>query len=263
MNKWKRLIYYLMINVLVSACTVLVVLAIWDRLKTPATPVAGEGATTVAASELGETPVASLATALNETLDITPTNTPGSDAALSVDEYEVQFGDTLGIIAQKFDITIEDLMEVNQLEDPNSISVGLILYIPITPVPFPTKSAVPTSISGPVATASPSGPLQEAKVIINSVISAGEITSERVFLTRAGDGEISLAGWKLEDEDGNEFIFPELALYKDGAVNVWTTSGSATVVDMYWGLQGSIWKSGETVTLRDARGKVHATYSVP
>ena len=95
------------------------------------------------------------------------------------------------------------------------------------------------------------------------MISAGDITSERVFLVRTGDGELSLAGWKLQDEDGRVFEFPQLALYKDGAVNVWTTSGSPTVVDLYWGLQNPVWKSGETVTLRDARGRVHATYTIP
>ena len=260
MDKWKRLIYYLMINVLVSACTVLVVLAIWDRYNTSQAPLVVDIATPVAASEL---PLASLVPTLNEALVIAPTNTPGPAPNLSVEEYEVRFGDTLGIIAQKFDIPIEELMEVNQLDDPNSISVGLIVYIPVTPQVLPTRTPSPTKTPNPLVTSGTSAPLQEAKVVINSVISAGGFTSERVFLTRTGDGELNLAGWKLEDEDGNVFVFPQLALYKDGAVNVWTTSGSATVVDLYWGMGNSVWKSGETVTLRNARGKVQTTYTIP
>ena len=31
MKQWKRLVYYLLINVLVSACTTVVVLYFWDR----------------------------------------------------------------------------------------------------------------------------------------------------------------------------------------------------------------------------------------
>lgn len=257
MDKWKRLIYYLMINVLVSACTVLVVLTIWDRYNTPQVV---DVATPVVASEF---PVVSLEPTASKVAVMPPTNTPGPLSDLSVEEYEVQFGDTLGIIAQKFDVPIEELMEVNQLDDPNSISVGLIVYIPVTPQVVPTHTPLPTQTPNPLGTSGTPAPTQEAKVVINSVISVGELTSERVFLTRTGDGELNLADWKLEDEDGNVFVFPQLALYKDGAVNVWTTSGSATVVDLYWGMGNSVWESGEKVTLRDARGRVHITYTIP
>ena len=36
MKQWKRLVYYLLINVLVSACTTVVVLYFWDRTHPPA-----------------------------------------------------------------------------------------------------------------------------------------------------------------------------------------------------------------------------------
>ncbi len=36
MNSWQRLVFYLILNVLVSACTILTVLVIWDRLHQPA-----------------------------------------------------------------------------------------------------------------------------------------------------------------------------------------------------------------------------------
>jgi len=257
MDKWKRLIYYLMINILVSACTVLVVLAIWDRYNTPQVM---DIATPVAASEL---PEATLSPTTEVVVAIPPTNTPGPSPNLSVEEYEVQFGDTLGIIAQKFDVPIEELMEVNQLDDPNSISVGLIVYIPVTPQVLPTNTPIPTQTPNPLVTSGTPAPLQEARVVINSVISVGDLPSERVFLTRTGDGELNMADWKLEDEDGNAFVFPQIAVYKDGAVNVWTTSGTATVVDLYWGMGKPIWESGEKVTLRDARGRVHTTYTIP
>lgn len=257
MDKWKRLIYYLMINVLVSTCTVLVVLAIWDRYNTPQVM---DIATPVAASEL---PEATLVPTAQEVIAIPPTNTPGPSPDLSVEEYEVQFGDTLGIIAQKFDVAIEELMEVNQLDDPNSISVGLIVYIPVTPQVVPTRTSLPTQTPNPLVISGTPAPTQEARVVINSVIGVGDLTSERVFLTRTGDGELNMADWKLEDEDGNVFVFPQFTLYSSGGFIVWTTSGTATAVELYWGMGNSVWESGEKVTLRDARGRVHTTYTIP
>jgi hypothetical protein len=69
--------------------------------------------------------------------------------------------------------------------------------------------------------------------------------------------------WKMEDEDGNIFVFPQLEFYEGGAVNVWTTTGVTTVLDLYWELNGPVWNSGEKATLLDAQGKVHTTYVVP
>jgi hypothetical protein len=161
---------------------------------------------------------------------------------------------------------VEDLMEVNALTDPNSLSIGMVLYIPITPVatdtpdePTPTRTPRSTLEPGEAATQPP----QEGRVVINSVIGAGDLRTEHVFLTRLGEEPISLEGWTLEDEDGNRFTFPQLELLKDGAVNVWTASGTQTVVDLYWGLGQAVWESGEKVTLKDAQGKVRATYTIP
>jgi LysM repeat protein len=178
----------------------------------------------------------------------------------NVEEYQVEFGDTLGLIAEKFDASIEDLLRINQINDPNSLSVGMVIYVPIPTNKIPTLT--PTLTSTPAPTGS-LGPLPEARVVINSVIGAGDLASERVFLTRVGAGVLNLSGWQLRDEDGNAFQFPQLELYESGAVNVWTTSGSPTVVDLYWGQQSPVWRTGEKVTLLDAQGEERATYTVP
>jgi hypothetical protein len=180
-----------------------------------------------------------------------------------VSEYQVEDGDTLGLIAERFDVSVEELMSINQLKDPNSLPVGMILYVPLPPEKRPTKTSPPTSTSAPLGTPAPTNPPQEARLIINAVIGPGDLASEHVFITRTGDGELSLAGWQLKDDDGNVFVFPQLQMYKDGAVNVWTTTGVNTVVDLYWGLGSAVWSSGEKVTLLDAEGNVKATYTVP
>ncbi|MBC7875607.1 MAG: LysM peptidoglycan-binding domain-containing protein [Anaerolineales bacterium] len=52
--------------------------------------------------------------------------TPRQDA----DQYIVQSGDTLGIIAQKYGISVEVLMQANNLTDANLLDVGMMLNVP-------------------------------------------------------------------------------------------------------------------------------------
>ena len=56
----------------------------------------------------------------------TPTPTPAV--------HVIQAGDTLRAIAERFDTTIEWLVEVNDIEDPNLIRTGATLRIPQRPV---------------------------------------------------------------------------------------------------------------------------------
>jgi len=261
MSQWKRLLYYLMINVIVSACTVLIVLTLWEQRNSPAQPVllpeteTQARSTSQATSGTPGTPLA--------LVQASQTPTPAENLLENVKEYQVQFGDTLGIIAEQFDVSIDDLLRVNQINDPNSLSVGMVIYIPIPPERIPTLTPTPTRTLPPSFTGSPGEPLPEARVVINSVIGAGDLATERVFLTRSGFGELNLAGWQLRDQNNNMFTFPQLQLYEGGAVNVWSTSGSPTVVDLYWGLQSPVWSQGEQVTLLDAQGEERATYIVP
>ncbi len=256
--RWKRLLYYLMINVIVSACTVFAVLTIWERRNAPAVAVIFPSQKTQA-NPVSQVITGTLAASTPQPATPTPTD-PADDLLKNVEEYQVEFGDTLGLIAEKFDVTVEDLLRVNQINDPNSLSVGMVIYVPIPTDRIPT--ATPTITNTPAPTGS-LGPLPEARVVINSVIGAGDLATERVFLTRTGAGALDLAGWHLNDEDGNVFQFPQLELFEGGAVNVWTTSGAPTVVDLYWGLQSPVWRQGEKVTLLDAEGEQRATYTVP
>jgi len=261
MRQTKRLLYYLMINILVSACTTVAVLAYWDYFRAPVSLFTRRTPELVSIS----TPAAtSDAAQIQATLPpVEPVRTPTATQVQNVEAYEVLFGDTLGLIAEKFDVSIQELLDVNQIPDPNSLPVGMVLYIPVTPEVPPTSAPLPTGTSAPTLPVTPSGPQREAGVIINGVIGVGNLESERVFITRTGDGELSLAGWELQDEDGNVFVFPQLILFKDGGINIWTTSGSPTVVDLYWGLTTTVWDSGEQVILRDAQGKQKAEFTIP
>ncbi len=58
--------------------------------------------------------------------------------------YIVQSGDTLAVVAAKFNSTVEDIVKQNNLADANSIFVGQTLKIPVNIV-TPTATRPPTS----------------------------------------------------------------------------------------------------------------------
>ncbi len=99
--------------------------------------------------------------------------------------------------------------------------------------------------------------------MIETVIGAGVLDNEHVVLQRSGDGELSLAGWRLEDGAGNTYTFPELTLFKGGTINLNTRQGEDTVLDLFWGLSYPIWKAGKTVYLYDAQDELKVSYTIP
>lgn len=54
--------------------------------------------------------------------------------------YIVQEGDTLSDIAQRYGVDLDKLIEVNNLQDPNRLSVGQKLWIPVPLEPTATPS---------------------------------------------------------------------------------------------------------------------------
>jgi len=52
--------------------------------------------------------------------------TPRQDA----DQYMVQVGDTLGLIAERYGISLKTLMEANNIADANLLEVGMLLNVP-------------------------------------------------------------------------------------------------------------------------------------
>jgi LysM repeat protein len=59
-------------------------------------------------------------------------------------EYTVESGDTLAVIASKFNSTEDAISKENNLQDPNAIFVGQLLVIPVNLV-TPTATRPPTS----------------------------------------------------------------------------------------------------------------------
>jgi len=103
----------------------------------------------------------------------------------------------------------------------------------------------------------------QVPVEIVSVVGAGTLETEVVVVRFSGEGELDLASWQLKDENGNTFTFPQLILFPDGAVQIHTTSGSDTVIDLYMGRRDPIWESGEVAKLFDPQDNLRALYRVP
>ncbi len=196
--------------------------------------------------------------------DVTPGGTPTKADATPAAEatpvpvatYVVKSGDSLGSVAFRFGVTLDALMAANGIDNANYIVVGQTLLIPTggaTPVPTNTPRPGPTM--PPVATPD-SG---ESPVTIDSVVDPGTLALEHVRLVNRGSQGVALEGWRLEDEDGHSYVFPNLFLWRNGTVSVHTTSGEDTATDLYWGLTEAVWnRPDETIRLLNAVGEVVA-----
>jgi hypothetical protein len=124
--------------------------------------------------------------------------------------------------------------------------------------PSPTPAVVQSLQPAATLAADASGRVIE----IQSVIGPGDLNNESVQLRRLGEGDLRMAGWRLDDANGHSFVFPEFVLNKDGAVQVATRPGTNTAIALFWGQQSAVWASGTTVTLYDTDGKIQAVYTV-
>ena len=123
----------------------------------------------------------------------------------------------------------------------------------------PAEQAL-NQVSAPQATLNPQ---IDIPVEIVSVIGAGTLNAEWVVVSYKGEDQINLANWELRDEDRHVFVFPQLVLHPNGAVQIHTASGTNTVIDLYWGESEPVWQSGELAQLFDPSGNKRAEYKVP
>jgi LysM repeat protein len=278
MRQVKRFIYFVLLNIIISAITVIVVLQLWERdhpsFSADNTPVV----IIVTSTQSVNLPLMANNSGSNGNIatdsGVPSAGTYGATPTVEMLTYQVKEGDTLGALAVQFNINVADIMTVNGLTDPNSLYIGQIILIPTAPLPTATSipptiaaSVTPrpsaTSTHGPTPATTPTPIRQEPQVRIESVIGVGVLETERVELIRTGDGELSLAGWRLEDGMGNNYTFPNLTLYKGGAINLNTRSGQDTVVDLFWGQTSSMWRSGKTVSLYDAQNVLRTSFTIP
>jgi LysM repeat protein len=282
MKQAKRLFYVILLNVIISMITVGVVLQLWEKDHPPLPLENSPVVIIVTPTQLVNLPIVGnnlpLQTIIPMSIDIPITGTLLATPTMQMLTYRVKEGDFLGALAIQFNVSVTDIMAVNNLSDPDSLYIGQLINIPTGPLPTstPTHTSVPptsiasatprpsaTSIQGPTLTSTPTAILEPAQVVIDTVIGVGVFENEHVVLRRTGDGELSLVGWRLTDGKDYEYIFPELTLFKDGAINLNTRTGQDTVVDLFWGLTSSIWSPGEVIFIYDPQNNLRATYTLP
>jgi len=128
----------------------------------------------------------------------------------------------------------------------------LTVLTPLLVASTPTPEDIPTL-----------PPLNQTVILIKNVFGTGDLQNEVVLLNRQGEGELELTGWQLKDGNGHTFTFPKLILNQDGAVQVFTHAGADSVIELHWGLDQPIWKSGMTVSLLDPLGNLRASFHIP
>ena len=186
---------YLGLNVIVSAVTILGCPILWGRRNAPE-PTPFPTATFDAASVL-----ASAIPTATETL--VPTATPYV--------YRVQPDNSLFGIALQLGVSLTDLMELNDLNETSVLDVGQVLLVPTPGGP----GGPPATAAGPLATASPPPVAEAPLVVIVGVSGVGDLAEEAVQLLNSG-GVAAMAGWTLEDGEGEVYVFPEFILRSRG-----------------------------------------------
>lgn len=103
--------------------------------------------------------------------------------------HQVQPGETLSGIAERYGVSMERIMEANELEDPSLIQEGQELVIPLgTPTPTPTPTATP----GPTATPTPP---YDAPILLAPPNGAMFEPDETILLNWASVGILSADEW--------------------------------------------------------------------
>ena len=256
---FRQMLPFLLLNVVVSAVVVLSILFWWDNRG-------GDGAATepTAAAELpeGVLPTPNIAAPPSGII------APEATALASANEpvvHTVQAGETLNIISQQYDVSVEDIMQVNGMDNPNFIAVGQQLAIPVGGIPEPTVAPTEAVVAlpSPIPT-EPAGSGGSGAIVVTGILDPGILETEAVQLVNNGTQEQSMQGWKVRDEDSNVYTFGDVSIFGEGAgVLLHTRAGTDTFSDLHWGLGQPAWRSGEQLTLFDASEQVVATFAVP
>lgn len=240
---WRRIAVFIAISAIVSAAVTLLVLSWWESQQPVANPAPLPSAQTTRPPDATPIPVVTLSPPA-------PTASPTLGGPFV---YTIQSGDTLGRLSLEFDVPLEDLLAANDLTEDAILSVGQEIVIPIGGSTVITSTAKAT----PIATTGP------AFVTIREIRSPGSPAAETVVLTNLG-GAVNLAGWTLSDGQDNRYTFPDVTMFADAEINLHTGAGTNTPSDLYWGQSEARWgRSGTVAYLRDAAGKLVATYRVP
>jgi LysM repeat protein len=185
----------------------------------------------------------------------TATSAPASSGSAEI--YVVEAGDSLFGIALKFGLTIDGLMEANNLTNPDFVFVGQRLSIPGA-----GSAASPAGGSEPAAVPA-IAPTPATDGLQLRVEQPGNLAQEQVQVVNDSDAAFNLQGWTLSREGGSIYTFGNLPIFPGGSLRLHSGNGEANSVNLYWGLAEPVWSSGAVARLRNPEGTVVTSVTVP
>ncbi len=196
----------------------------------------------------------------------TATSTPEDDGCV---RHEVVSGDTIIGIAQEYGVFPGDVLLINDLDEDHVLQIGEELLIPLegcaelyTPTPIPSPSNTPFSLElEPQPTTTAPATAISAQVEIIDVRFPGNVNSEEVEIRNLGN-VVNLQGWRLLNERGESFLFPDFRMQPGSRVKIFSRQGPTTPAALYWGRETPAWADGELITLIDATGQTQAIFRV-
>ena len=211
-------------------------------------------AATAGAVALTPAAASTFSASTSPTVELNGTLLPGECA------HTVVSGDTPYGIAEQYGADLPLLLEINGMTLDSAVYMqpGDILSLPIegcipdSEIPPPTNPpplAVPTDV-----------PIAELEII--EAMGLGDITAEGIRLQNMGEN-VNLSEWSLTDSAGNRFTFPEFWTASQSDFVIYTRSGTDTHSVFFWNQDQPRFQAGDTLTLRDHRGEIQASLSIP
>lgn len=182
-----------------------------------------------------------------------PTSNPAQSGG-TPEVYVVQAGDSLLGIALKFGLTMDALMQANNLTNPDFVFVGQRLAIPST-------GGSPATASGGETPAAAPAPTGDGLVL--RVEQPGNLVQEQVQVINDSDAAINLQGWTISQDGGPIYTFGNVPIFPGGSVRLHSGNGQANTLNLYWALNEPAWSSGAVVRLRNPEGTVMASVTTP
>lgn len=249
-----QLIFIILLNALISLSIALAVVWIAEQRR----PDAEE----LAALYTPEPPVVLIVTPTPGLAAAQPTATPAANQPAAAptsppqnstpEIYVVEAGDSLLGIALKFGLTMDVLMEANNLTNPDFVFVGQRLTIPGGGSGGSAENPAPAAI-----------PTPDTDGLELRVEQPGDLAREQVQVINDSDAALNLQGWTLSREGGPIYTFGNLPIFPGGSVRLHSGNGEANSINLYWGLTEPVWSSGAVAQLRNPEGTVVASVAVP
>uniref|UniRef100_A0A7C1FRC7 LysM peptidoglycan-binding domain-containing protein n=1 Tax=Caldilinea aerophila TaxID=133453 RepID=A0A7C1FRC7_9CHLR len=252
MNR-RQLAFVIILNAFISLTIAVTVVWVVEQRRLDTEPLAAlETPNTAPIPTFTSTPVTERPP--EETASPTPIVESAGETAGEDEVYIVQSGDILSAIAARFGVSMQAIMDANNLTNPDFVFVGQRLVIPRGG----SSSALPTATHTPGAAQTGGAGLR-----IASFIDVGTLASEGVRIANDSDLVVNLQGWRLEKENGPAYQFGGVSLFPGAGITLYTGTGVDTSVALYWNQAAPLWERGAVARLVNPQGQEISRLTVP